>query len=111
VAEGRLEPNHYDDLFHEVSTGGVEDVFDCLSDSRPVELSATSADMRAVTNILGANAISFRERNAVVVPSQAAYGMARMLDALIEPCGVEVRIFERIEDAEACLDQGRGADD
>lgn len=105
MAEGKLAPDDYQDFFTRFSTGAVEGRLDCLSDYRAVELSASSDDMRAIASILGANADYFRGRNAVVVPNKASYGMARMFDALVEPYGLDVRIFERIEDAEAYLDQ------
>lgn len=111
VAEGALVPKDYQEFFDRFSTGGVEGVLDCLSDYRAVELSASPDDMQAIARILGANADSFRGRNAVVVSDKASYGMARMFNALVEPVGLVVRIFERIEDAEAYLDQGAAKDD
>lgn len=111
VAEGKLAPKDYEDFFRSFSTEGVEGVLDCLSDYRGIELSATGDDMRAIARILGTNASFFRGRNAVVVPNQASYGMARMFEALVDPYGLEVRIFERIEDAEAYLDQHVVGDD
>jgi len=111
VAEGALVPKDYQDFFGSFSIERREGALDCLSDYRAVELSASSNDMQAIARILGAHADYFRGRNAVVVPNKASYGMARMFNALAEPYGLEVRIFERIEDAEAYLDQCDDKDD
>lgn len=111
MAEGKLRPNDYQKFFRDFSTEGVEEPFDYLSDYRGIELSATSEDMRAIASIFGANASFFRGRNAVVVASQAAYGMARMFEALAEPYGLEIRIFEDVAEAEAYLDRGDDGDD
>jgi len=110
VASGSLRPKDYRDFFRDFSTEGFDGPLDCLSDYREIELSATSDDMRAIANILGANASFFRRRNAVVVASQAAYGMARMFEAFAEPHGLELRIFEDVAEAEAWLDHGGPAD-
>jgi hypothetical protein len=111
VAEGSLRPKDYQDFFRDFSTEGVEGPLDCLSDYRGIELSATSEDMRSIASILGANASFFRRRNAVVVASPAAYGMARMFEALAEPYGLKIRIFDDVAEAEAYLDHGDDGDD
>lgn len=112
VAEGRLSLHDYEEFVRSLSSEGVDVALDSLSDYRGIELSATSSDMRAIARILGAqaSAFAFRGRNAVVVPSRASYGMARMFEALVDPYGIEVRIFERVEDAEAFLDRNADAD-
>lgn len=80
------------------------DGHDVLSDHRELLTPATPEQVRALLDFLARNGNAVRGgRCAVVVNSEASYGMIRMMAARAETLGIEVRPFWKIEDAESFL--------
>ncbi len=78
--------------------------FDVLSDHTRVEEPITPAQAKEMVKHLRELADAFREvRWAVVTVAPASYGMIRMVSALVEPAGIDVRAFVSLEEAEAWL--------
>ena len=84
--------------------------FDVLSDHLAVQEPLTppqaremSAHIDGLVDLFGAG------RWAVVTVAAASYGMLRMVSALLEPSGIEMRLFASHEDAEAWLAAPRTA--
>lgn len=78
--------------------------FDVLSDHTLVEEPITPAQAKEMVKHLRELADAFQGfRWAVVTVAPASYGMIRMVSALVEPAGIDVRVFPSLAEAEAWL--------
>ena len=79
---------------------GARTGFDLLSDHRLIAEPATPEQIRALVGHLTRRGSALAGRRAaVVVGSEASYGMMRMLGAYTERIGIEVGIFTTLPDA------------
>src|SRR3954467_12792299 len=67
--------------------------YDVLSDNRGVTVPATAEQVKALVEKLRAIETFKARRAAIVVSSEASYGMMRMLSAMVEPMQLELRGF------------------
>jgi ferric-dicitrate binding protein FerR (iron transport regulator) len=73
-------------------------VYDCRETTRLPSIS----ELRALADLFRRRADSkVRTRRAIVVPRGAAYGLGRMLQALLDLAGFELNIFTDLEEAVA----------
>jgi hypothetical protein len=88
MAEVHADPRHSVDF---------DRVYDCRAVTRLPPLS----ELRAVAELFRRRVDpTVRARRAIVVPpSGAAYGLSRMLQALLDLAGIELNIFKELDDA------------
>lgn len=79
-------------------------VYNVLSDTRAVEKPATPDQIKAlVAELMRLGAVDGM-RAAMLVATDASYGMMRMMSAYTEPLGIHVGIFRDADAARAFLD-------
>jgi hypothetical protein len=81
-----------------------------LYDSREDTSAPSSADLRAVVDVVGRHIAQLGPRGpvAIVTSQPMNYGMARMYSTLGEPVHINVEVFRELADAEAWLDAQMG---
>ena len=81
-------------------------VYNVLSDTRAVAEPATPDQIKALVAELMRHGTVNGMRAAMVVGTDASYGMMRMMSAYTEQLGVHVGIFRDADEARAFLDGG-----
>ena len=81
-------------------------VYNVLSDTRAVDEPATPDQIKALVAELMRHGTVEGMRAAMVVGTDASYGMMRMMSAYTEPLGIHVGIFRDADAARAFLDGG-----
>ena len=79
-------------------------VYNVLSDTRAVEKPATPDQIKALVAELMRHGTVEGMRAAMVVGTDASYGMMRMMSAYTEPLGIHVGIFRDADAAREFLD-------
>jgi len=83
--------------------------YDVLSDNRGVTVPITPDQLKQLVGRLSESETFKGRRAAIVVSSDASYGMMRMLGSLVEPLNIDVRGFRDTESALAFLKSPRPA--
>lgn len=74
--------------------------YDALCDLTRTGRASTPAEIRRLVQILMEEGSALRGRRAaMIVGNPTSYGMMRMLSALTEPIGIEVKIFSNVAEA------------
>ena len=81
-------------------------VYNVLSDTRAVTEPATPDQIKSLVGQLMRHAMVDGMRAAMVVGTDASYGMMRMMSAYTEPLGIHVGIVRDTEAAAEFLDAG-----
>lgn len=104
----------YDEVTHVVET--------LLSDPRLADGADAITDARKVTGVLSASELRLvagrakelrragLRANAIVTPDGFVYGVARMFSALAELVGARAGVFKTLDEAEAWIAGGAGAE-
>jgi hypothetical protein len=79
-------------------------VYNVLSDTRAVAVPATPDQIKSLVAELARHGTVDGMRAALVVGTDASYGMMRMMSAYTEPLGIHVGIFRDTDAARAFLD-------
>jgi hypothetical protein len=79
-------------------------VYNVLSDTRAVDQPATPDQIKSLVGDLMRRGTVQGMRAAMVVGTDASYGMMRMMSAYAEPLGIHVGIFRDTDAARAFLD-------
>ena len=110
---GTLTLNEILDAIHRsVTDPAYQPGFGVLSDHTAVEEPLTPSQAREMAARLEELSASLGgSRWAVVTAQPASYGMIRMVSALVEPAGIDVRVFSSHEEAEAWLASRRESAD
>ena len=80
-------------------------VYNVMSDNRAVDVPATPDQIKTLVAELMRQSTVDGMRAAMVVGTDASYGMMRMMSAYTEPLGIRVEIFRDTEAALAFLDE------
>lgn len=86
-----------------------QDGYDLVSDHRQIGTPATPEQIRALVRLLAAEGSALRGRRAaVVVSTDASYGMMRMLGAHMDAHGLEISAVRSPEEAMAFVNRPAG---
>ena len=76
-----------------------------LADARASRKNPPVSELRATASYIGTIRHAFGPRVAIVVGRASHYGLGRMLQAFLEPEGLDLRIFRDLERARAWLEE------